>query len=196
MNYKKIAIIGRSATGKSTLSELLSNVYNLPVYHVDDYIWPAKNSNVPEEVYLPILNNIINTDRWVMEGYINKSMINRIHSADIVIYLDYSSFISLYRYIKRWFTHRVENRNAIKNNPEEKFSFKLLFSEIFKAIFNPHKSEIEDLLQNNMTNNIVRISSPKELDKFINRKFKNLVQSENTMNSEILASDGDQSFIY
>ena len=39
MKPKKILILGISRTGKTTLARKLSKLLDIPVYHLDKYIW-------------------------------------------------------------------------------------------------------------------------------------------------------------
>ena len=38
-NIKRIAIIGNAGSGKSTLTQKLHTITNLPVYYLDQYFW-------------------------------------------------------------------------------------------------------------------------------------------------------------
>ena len=48
---KKIIVVGRSGTGKSTFSKKLSEITNINVYHLDNIFWRADKSQVSRDEF-------------------------------------------------------------------------------------------------------------------------------------------------
>ena len=87
--YKRITIIGNTASGKSTLSVLLANKLSIPVYHLDKYLWRPGWERVPEEEFTAEHEKIVSQDSWIIEGVAYFStMKKRLESADLIIYFD------------------------------------------------------------------------------------------------------------
>ncbi len=165
MKYNKISIIGKSATGKTTLSEKIRELTGLPLFHVDDYIWQGKLDIFPEEEYLAKFSNLIKSDKWIIEGYIDDKMAERLHASDMVVYLDYSFYICFVRYIKRWWNHR--NKIEHREDPQERFSVKFFIIVVVSAIFKSQRREINKILRKIEDDKVYRITSPKKLEEFV-----------------------------
>ena len=98
-------------------------------------------------------------------------MANRFDAADLIIYLDYSWIICFKRFIERWMNHRNKVKVEQISDPAEKFSFRFFMIVVYKAIFKSQKREIESIISEVNSNKILRISSPKNYKKFINKQF-------------------------
>ncbi len=122
----KILILGISASGKSVFARKLAKKLNLPLTHVDSTMWKPGWNYIGDEETVNHLVQISNESKWIIEGYIEdaarETVFNR---ADLIIYLDYSSILSSWRYFKRWWKHRKNARPELEGSPE-KFSFKFL----------------------------------------------------------------------
>lgn len=87
--YKRIAIIGNTASGKSTLAVQLSKNLSIPVYHLDKYLWRPGWERVPEEEFVIEHDKIVTQDSWIIEGVAYFStMKKRLESAELIIYFD------------------------------------------------------------------------------------------------------------
>lgn len=170
-NINRIAVVGKSATGKSTLSQKLADITGLPLYHIDDFIWIGKLKLFPEVEYLAKHKEIVDKEKWIIDGYIEKNMKNRLEAANLVIYLDYSPLVCFIRFIKRWRIHRKTVRITSVVDPEEKFSFTFFFLVIYRALFKSQKREIESIISNMNQEKIVTIKTPRKLKEFITSSF-------------------------
>ena len=122
----KIVVVGVSAVGKSTFSRKLAEKLNLPLTLMDSIMWKPGWEYIGDEATVGKLDEISNNPEWIIEGYISKEARGFLFSrADTIIYLDYSPLTSSWRYIKRWWNHRVNPRPELQGSPE-KFSFKFL----------------------------------------------------------------------
>ena len=102
--FNKIYIIGPVGSGKTTLAKILSNKYNINYYELDKVVFDDDNGNrkrTDEEV-TTIFNKIIRKKKWIVEDVGRKIFIDGIKEADIVYYLDLSSFEIYKRCISRW----------------------------------------------------------------------------------------------
>lgn len=162
---QKIAIIGISASGKTTVSKQVSEIFHLPLFHIDQLMYKENWNLRPEQEYNNLHRNLLATqDKWVIEGYVYEKMIDRLQQADIILYLDYSGIRNVWQYIRRYFELRISGRTEL-GGTKERFYFR-----IFKRIFNKGKEwrAIEKTLKRvENSSKIVRIKSPRDLTRYI-----------------------------
>ncbi|NOS83645.1 MAG: hypothetical protein HOP31_00765 [Ignavibacteria bacterium] len=98
----KIIITGNGGTGKSTLAEKLGKKLNLPVTHLDKISFGKDWARLNENEHRKILNEILKSDNWIVEGWSYQStMKERIKAAGIIIYLAYPPWFSYMNAVKR-----------------------------------------------------------------------------------------------
>ena len=56
---KKIIVIGCPGSGKSTFSQILHNITDIPLFHLDMMYWNEDKTTVDKEVFLERLNNTL-----------------------------------------------------------------------------------------------------------------------------------------
>ena len=103
-NVNRISIIGGSGTGKTTLSNNLGKQLNIPVYHIDGIHhlpnWEIRDKNERDTIIL----DLIEKDKWIIDGTYRSTLKKRLEKSDLIIYLDYSSIAqvkgALGRFIK------------------------------------------------------------------------------------------------
>lgn len=167
-NYKRIAIIGPNASGKTTLSRILSKKTSLPIIHVDSYIWGENWTENHRETAENQLKEILkDQESWIVDGYINLCPQEMLELADLVIYLNYSNRRAFIHSIKRWIKHRKNKREELPVGCEEKLEWRSLKHVLQGGVVRG----IEGSLLKYLPKNLVRIKSPKELKIFINKNF-------------------------
>jgi adenylate kinase family enzyme len=130
----KIAVIGISGSGKSTFSRKLAEQTGLPLFHMDQLFWKGNWEEVPESEYLIAHHQLVQRDQWIIEGYIDSKMSERLKSADLVIFLDYPGWLCAWWVLKRWFNHRKESRPEL---PKE--ALEQLKGEFMWRVFKRHE---------------------------------------------------------
>ncbi|MGE3831110.1 MAG: adenylate kinase [Parvibaculaceae bacterium] len=65
---ERVAVIGNSGGGKSTLSRRLSQQFGLPCFEVDAFLWHPGWVLNSTEAYENEHQRIIASDRWVLDG--------------------------------------------------------------------------------------------------------------------------------
>lgn len=123
--YNKISIVGGSGTGKTTLSNKLSKLYNIPVIHIDGINYLPNWEQVDKNKRDGIILSYVEQDKWIIDGTYNNTLKQRFERADLIIWLDYSTFAQLKGVIKRFL------QNPYKEKPEapgckERLNFKFL----------------------------------------------------------------------
>lgn len=98
---QRIAIIGATATGKSTLARRLGSLLDLPVYHLDALYWkPGWVAPLPDE-WEASLGRILASDRWIVDGNFTASLPRRLDEADTIVFLDLPRRHSLLGVVRR-----------------------------------------------------------------------------------------------
>lgn len=116
---KKIAIIGGSGTGKTTLAENLADELGLPVCHIDSLHhlenWKIRDGEERDKLIL----EKVAQPQWIMDGTYHSTLPQRLKSADVVIYLDYSSVAQVKGAIGRFLKHPGQEKREIPGCREE-----------------------------------------------------------------------------
>ena len=164
MNYKRIAIVGISGSGKSTVSRVIAEKTKLPLFHMDQLFWKGNWEAIPEHEYVANHQELIKKDEWIIEGYIDGPMADRLKRADLIIYLDYSGIRCFLYILRRWLLHRKESRPELHPEALERFSPRLLRVVITRK----EREHIEEALEGIDQTDVVRLHTPRELKNLLN----------------------------
>ena len=85
----RIIVVGSPGSGKSFLSTELSKTLNIPLYHLDNIWWNKDKTHISREKFDAKLKEIINSDRWIIDGDYSRTYSLRMEKADTIIFLDY-----------------------------------------------------------------------------------------------------------
>lgn len=165
----KIAIVGITGAGKSTLSRRISKKTGLPVYHMDTLFWRGEWQEVPEKEYVEAHQKILReNDRWIIEGWVSEAMADRLRQADLIIYLDYPGWLAAAHYVERWQKHRIVARPELPKESRDRFKFRRFFLSFFRS----ERPQIEKaLLQAADPAKIVRITSMEQMEDYLESVF-------------------------
>lgn len=166
---KRISIIGGSGSGKSTLADILSKELNIPAVHLDAINfqpnWVEINKNERDNIILSKSND----EKWIIDGNYNKTLQDRLEKADLIIWLDYSTFAQLKGITKRIF------KNFNKDKPElpgckERLNFTFLK---YVCSYNKKKRPIVlNMLKTIHSDKVLIFKKQKDLNKWL-KKFTN-----------------------
>lgn len=115
---KRIMIIGRSGSGKSTFAYNLHQRTGLPVYHLDKYFFTDNWIERDYTEFLNIQNKIVNEAQWIIDGNSTKSFEMRYSNTDLCIYFNFPKYICYWRVFKRIFFKNSEIDDRGPNCPE------------------------------------------------------------------------------
>ena len=133
--YNRISIIGGAGTGKTTLSNLLSEKYNIPVTHIDG-IHHLKNWRVRDKAERDkIILDIVAKEKWIIDGTYKDTIKQRLEKSDLIIWLDYSTFAQVKGILKRFL------KNPGKEKPEIPGCNERLNFEFLKYVINYRKKK-------------------------------------------------------
>ena len=160
-NHNKFVVIGISGTGKTKLSKKIAALTDLPLYHMDRIIWKENWVESDEQSIRHTLDAIADTDRWIVEGWIDQYSKTIVKQADMVVYLDFPGWLAMYGGLQRWFRYRGKPRPELPTGCDEEFSWRYLCT-MFMRLERPH---IEGLLAELKPNRVMRIKTRGEANR-------------------------------
>lgn len=100
---KKIVLLGRGGSGKSTAAKKLGEIINVPVIELDKVFWQPGLVPLSKGVWTSLQRDLASKDEWIMDGDLGKYdfLSERLKYADAVIILDFPLFTCAMRAFKR-----------------------------------------------------------------------------------------------
>ena len=90
MTGRKIIVLGCPGSGKSCFAGKLHELTGLPLIHLDNVWWRHDRTHLSRDEFDLKLAEIIQGDRWILDGDYSRTYEVRFQSCDTVIFLDYS----------------------------------------------------------------------------------------------------------
>lgn len=89
---QRVVILGRGASGKSTLARALGAITNLPVIELDKLFWQPGLLPTPRESWSAVQERLADQEEWIMDGDLGPydAVQVRLRRAGTVIVLDFS----------------------------------------------------------------------------------------------------------
>lgn len=162
--YNRISIVGGSGSGKSTLCDILSKELNLPAIHLDAINFNANWVEIDKTERDKIISTKSAEDKWIIDGNYNKTLKERFSKADLIIWLNYSTFMQLKGVLKRYFKTRNNERPEIPGC-KERLNF-----EFIKYVITYNKKKrnvIAEYLKDIQQNKILIFKTQKQLNKWL-----------------------------
>ena len=105
----KIAVLGYAGSGKTYLSNYISEKKNIPVLHLDNIKWDKEWKPVDDTIVLPQVADFMAKDDWIIDGYYTYLLIDeRLETADRIILLLLPRTTCFFRALKRTKARRQE----------------------------------------------------------------------------------------
>ena len=164
----RIAVVGGPGTGKTTLSNYLAKLYSLPVIHLDaiNHLegWTVRDSNERDQM----ISNCIQEEEWIIDGTYHATLKERFKKADLVIWLDYSTFAQIKGVIKRFIKGHGKEREEIPGC-KERFHFEFLK---YVVSYNRKKRHfvLDCLEEINASSKAMIFKNRKQLNKWIKKQ--------------------------
>ncbi|WP_334022379.1 adenylate kinase [Alteromonas sp. S015] len=102
---KKVAVFGKPANGKSTLSKRLASATGIKLYALDSILYEQNGQEIDRESYEEAHENILSSEEWIIEGFgpINSlnSFHRRLEEADTLIYIELPYLVTYWLVTKR-----------------------------------------------------------------------------------------------
>ncbi|MEM9546930.1 MAG: hypothetical protein AAGA77_13200 [Bacteroidota bacterium] len=114
--YKRILIVGCPGSGKSTLSRKINRALNYPLYSMDDLYWKENWQRTPDPEFIKILSSIVARENWIIEGNYSRFFDIRLQRADMVLFIESSTIVCLFRVIKRALLRKFVDPSSLPIN--------------------------------------------------------------------------------
>jgi adenylate kinase family enzyme len=106
----KVAVFGKPGGGKSTLSQEIAKVANLPLHQLDCLQFSEGGVKVPDDIFFKRHAEILTKERWVIDGFgTSQSFEALLHAADVLVYVDRAPIVHYW-----WVTKRLIKSPFIK----------------------------------------------------------------------------------
>ena len=140
--YNKIAIVGAPGTGKTTLSNILSKLYGIEATHIDGIHhmenWVQRDKDERDKIIL----DIVKRGKWIIDGTYKATLKPRFEAADLIIWLDYSSFAQIKGVMGRYL------KNKGKEKPEIPGCKEKMDKEFFTYVLKYNKEKRKNIVNN------------------------------------------------
>ena len=169
--YNRISIVGGSGSGKSTLCDILSKELGIPAIHLDAINYEANWVEIDKTRRDKIISDKAREEKWIIDGNYNKTLRERFIRANLIIWLDYSTFMQLKGVFKRFLKEHNKERKEIPGCKE-----RLNFTFIkYVALYNKKKRPIiVEYLKEIPKNKILVFKKQKDLNKWIKENIQEL----------------------
>ena len=105
---KKIIVIGPGGSGKSYFSKELSEILNIPVFHLDNIFWNKNKTHISKEEFDVRLNEILNEESYIIDGDYSRTYEIRMKNSDTIFFFNFSLDDSLNGASSRVGTYRTD----------------------------------------------------------------------------------------
>lgn len=119
-------VLGCCGAGKSTFASALSSITGLELIHLDQYYWKPNWEETTSAEWEKIVQTLASKPQWIIDGNYGRTIDMRIKQADTIIYLDYPTWLCLWRVIKRIIKYRGKVRPDMPEGCKERFDWEFI----------------------------------------------------------------------
>lgn len=135
------------------------------MYHLDAYFWKPGWKATPDEEWNHLQGNLVKEEKWIIDGNYSRTLDIRMKRADVIILMDLSRWITVYRVIKRRVMYHGKSRPDLNKECPESLDF-----EFIKWVWNFRKIKIPGIMKKLKEcgdKKIVVLKSPKEVKQLL-----------------------------
>ena len=171
-DFKRVAVIGTSCSGKTTFARHLAHRLNRNHIELDALNWLPEWTQRPDDEFRALVQTAVKSDEWIVDG--NYSRVRDVvwPRATAVIWLDYSFPVVMYRALSRTFQRAVHKQILYSGNRESLRKAFLSNDSILLWVLKTYRRrrrEYSKLLlgSKNLNHNVVVLRSPEKAEEFL-----------------------------
>lgn len=105
----KIAVLGYAGSGKTYLTDYISETKNIPALHLDSIKFDKEWKPIDDSVVLPQVAEFMAKEDWIIDGYYKYLLYDeRLETADLIVLLLLPRLTCFYRAVKRTSSRRQD----------------------------------------------------------------------------------------
>lgn len=163
----KIAIIGYSGSGKSSLARTLAAHDHIPILHLDQVNFTDNWTQRPIEESKAIVSKMLDRSDWIIEGNYNELLYEqRMEKADQIIFMNFPRRICLPRVIKRYHQYKGNVRPDMSSGCEEKLDLEFIYWVLYRGRNKRKRMAYQKLCEQYKEKTII-LCNQKALDTYI-----------------------------
>jgi len=163
---KRVSIIGCPGAGKTTFSRELSHSTGLPLIHLDRiYHDEAYSYQNDKDSWRSRVLSEVKKKQWIIDGNYKSTFDIRLPKSDTIIFLDYPTYLSVWRAIKRRMYFHKRVREDMPPTWKERLGWNFfMFILKFNRSIAPH---MRQSLKSYTDENIVILRSSQQAKKYL-----------------------------
>ena len=159
-------VIGCGGSGKSIFSKRLHEITGIELIHLDKHYWQPNWVETKKDEWEKKVNQLSAKEEWIIDGNYGGTMDIRLNKADVVIFMDRTRWLCLYRIMKRLIRNYGKTREDMRDGCKERFSL-----EFMKYVYNYNKTRkpkiLEKLSKLTSIKEIVILRSDQEINDYL-----------------------------
>ena len=117
---ERVIVIGSPGAGKSTFARALRDKTGLPLHYLDMLWHKPDKTTVTREAFDAMLAQILQGERWIIDGDYSRTLETRLKACDAVFFLDYPLEVCLQGVEDRRNKPRVD-MPWVETEPDQEF---------------------------------------------------------------------------
>lgn len=174
-DFRRINVVGTSASGKSTFARTLAAKLGLSYIELDNLFWLDNWQESPDAEFFDKIHTAIDQakDGYVIDGNYTRSIPVKWAEIDSVIWIDLPFHLNLYRSVRRALQRTMSKQPLWSNsNNTESFSQVLSRDSIILWMMKTHQKNRQHYLKlmhapEYQHIHWIRLRSPREIDTFL-----------------------------
>ena len=117
---ERVLVIGSPGGGKSTFARRLALLSGLPLTHLDMLFWNSDRTTVSKEEFRRRLDEVLQRDRWLIDGNYSGTMEHRMERCQTIFFLDFPVDPEFMEFIREFPEKRRPGILALQEKYSEK----------------------------------------------------------------------------